>query len=277
LAALVLLFAAAPFAYLHEPPDSPVSAAQQTMQLAPDHAGANSAVPAQSPVAPGDCAIEDGLFSSTEGGCKDLSTGLVWSAFTAPFPYPGNVFTWEEAGEYCDCLVEGGYDDWFLPSKDDLITVALNGAGTHFTWSGDDNPTGWVEWSSDSVGQRAWAVNVAGGGSASKELKASIIPVLCARLGNPPPPPPAPIVNSVAPAGMTAGDTISMDVLGADFAAGAMLAFENGFLDQRRAPRPGRWPEPGAESKPRIRGYEPDTPGLDASIHITGSRARSRC
>lgn len=64
------------------------------------------------------CASETPYFRSGEGGCKHLSTGLVWSA-KAPTP-----LTHEYAVSYCSDLKEGLYDDWRLPSAEELRRLA---------------------------------------------------------------------------------------------------------------------------------------------------------
>lgn len=74
---------------------------------------------------------DDANFASVEGGCKDLTTGRVWSrnAFSAE----RTSYTWDFARstDYCTNLVEGGYDDWRLPNRDEMKAVAANGAGTY--------------------------------------------------------------------------------------------------------------------------------------------------
>ncbi len=43
----------------------------------------------------------------------------------------GTLYTWNEAKEYCKGLEEGGFDDWWLPSEEELVTIVdtsrLNG------------------------------------------------------------------------------------------------------------------------------------------------------
>lgn len=65
--------------------------------------------------------------------------------------YAGEI----NAAELCDALVEQGYDDWYLPSKDELNELYLNkttlgGFETAFYWSSSDNKLGSV-WSQDFI------------------------------------------------------------------------------------------------------------------------------
>lgn len=66
------------------------------------------------------CAQENANFQSAEGGCKHLSTGLVWSAKSVALGY-------DHAYEYCADLKEGLREDWRMPSSEELrrVTGAL--------------------------------------------------------------------------------------------------------------------------------------------------------
>lgn len=89
------------------------------------------------------CLIEDGNFASVEGGCKDLKTGRVWSKNAGAPDRTRSFYTYAPAVSYCSNLVEGGYDDWRLPTRDELVRVADNGAGTYldvFVLQNGDNP-----------------------------------------------------------------------------------------------------------------------------------------
>jgi len=35
----------------------------------------------------------------------------------------GGLYTWEDAKEYCEALELEGYDDWWLPSENELTTI----------------------------------------------------------------------------------------------------------------------------------------------------------
>ena len=50
---------------------------------------------------------------------SDLGTGLMWQQIPST-----QDFTWEEAQEYCENLVLGGYDDWRMPSAKELFSIS---------------------------------------------------------------------------------------------------------------------------------------------------------
>ncbi len=52
----------------------------------------------------------------------DEETGLMWAAADN-----GQSLTWPEAEAYCSSYTGGGYDDWRLPKKTELIALAQAG------------------------------------------------------------------------------------------------------------------------------------------------------
>ncbi len=58
--------------------------------------------------------------STSSTPCKDLTSGLVWSARAS------STMTWSNAISYCDNLTEGGYTDWQLPTISQLRTLIQN-------------------------------------------------------------------------------------------------------------------------------------------------------
>jgi hypothetical protein len=103
---------------------------------------------------PGACQINDEDFNTEDGGCKDLSTGIVWS--NGMYATTGQR-TWDYAVSYCENLNEGGYSDWALPTKEELIEVALNGAVGHLAVEAQ----GYLRWSRTTKGKNyAWSVDI---------------------------------------------------------------------------------------------------------------------
>jgi hypothetical protein len=49
------------------------------------------------------------------GTVKDLSTGLMWAAFDN-----GGPITWDDAKKYCENYRGGGYEDWRMPTQEEL-------------------------------------------------------------------------------------------------------------------------------------------------------------
>lgn len=127
------------------------------------------------------CIEESPSFQTSEGGCKDLNLGIVFSAQST------TTMTWYQAiwdsalsgasgmdaddggrsndysendsedcsgayavcdnnlpsvsgfyspnsAAYCKNLVEGGYTDWRVPTKQEMEATLNNGAATHFSW-----------------------------------------------------------------------------------------------------------------------------------------------
>jgi hypothetical protein len=48
----------------------------------------------------------------------DLNTGLMWQQSD-----DGVERTWADAGSYCDGLSLGGYSDWRLPSRQEIVSI----------------------------------------------------------------------------------------------------------------------------------------------------------
>jgi len=114
---------------------------------------------------PGACQVNDAQFQTSDGGCKDVNTGLVWSSKSSG-TYTWHQAVWDETtagsssadindfgrtNDYdpkagcsteCDASAiaycrdragadEGGYADWRLPSISEFATVFNNSAATH--------------------------------------------------------------------------------------------------------------------------------------------------
>jgi len=59
-----------------------------------------------------------------DGTVTDLNTGLMWQQSD-----DGTTRTWQEACDYCDglALPSGGYSDWRLPDRRELMSIVLYG------------------------------------------------------------------------------------------------------------------------------------------------------
>lgn len=96
-----------------------------------------------------------GLINDLKIGDKAADgTTFAGNNFAAtPTDAPGTYYTWKEGTEYCEDLVEGGHDDWTLPTNDQLDQLYQNKntgsfAGT-FDESGSDPFGGY--WSGTTV------------------------------------------------------------------------------------------------------------------------------
>lgn len=88
------------------------------------------------------CKVENDLYKSKDGGCKKLSTGLVWNNRSI------NNLTWSSANNYCENLSEGNYNDWRLPTKTELDTAFTNNEANTFFNFNLNTPDNFGFWSS---------------------------------------------------------------------------------------------------------------------------------
>jgi hypothetical protein len=124
---------------------------------------------------PADCLVNDSAFTTAEGGCLDLATGVVWGTYSQ-FGTSASALTWTNAMAYCDGLAEGGYSDWYLPSKAQMLEAFAHGSASHLNVI-----AGFWPWSSTTKGsQRAWIVSLTDG-TARDVLKGSILSFICVR------------------------------------------------------------------------------------------------
>jgi hypothetical protein len=94
------------------------------------------------------CLVNDSDFNSTAGGCKDLSTGLVWSpdlrAFTGgPGSSPGlsgSFDGWCNQELNSDPAKGGGFTDWRSPTVGEVTEALANGLYSHLDFFLDGTP-----------------------------------------------------------------------------------------------------------------------------------------
>ncbi len=85
-----------------------------------------------------------------DGTVSDLNTGLDWQQVPT-----SDDFTWQEGVEYADGLELGGFDDWRLPTTDELYSISNFGLGwpyldtDYFSLAGEGVTKDEQYWSSD--------------------------------------------------------------------------------------------------------------------------------
>jgi len=62
--------------------------------------------------------IKYGLVDREDGTIFDTKTKLLWQRVPSD-----DTYTWEEAYKYCKSLTLGGYNDWRLPTLEELRTL----------------------------------------------------------------------------------------------------------------------------------------------------------
>ncbi len=67
------------------------------------------------------------LIAYDNGTVKDMKTGLMWASRDN-----GEAISWDDAKKYCQKYRAGGYDDWRMPTQDELATL-YNPAVTNTT------------------------------------------------------------------------------------------------------------------------------------------------
>jgi hypothetical protein len=102
----------------------------------------------------------EGNWAAAGGGMQDASTGLVWGGNLRSDVSSG--YSYSEASLTVDNLVLGGYDDWRLPTKAELLEAFSHNTGNYFEnwWSS--------AWTSDKgIGKGThWAVSLSQGSAA---------------------------------------------------------------------------------------------------------------
>jgi len=62
-------------------------------------------------------------YDATDELVVDLVTGLAWQRELDDGPGEAGGFTWQEALDHCDALEEGGYEDFRLPTRLELVSI----------------------------------------------------------------------------------------------------------------------------------------------------------
>jgi len=108
-------------------------------------------------------AVKDQSTNDGIQWCNDFATtGATGTAIGTGQANTTAIVTIQGAGNYaaqlCNDLTEGGYDDWFLPSKDELYKLYLNKAAIgSFSESGGVGSTDNIYWSSSETSKKyAW-------------------------------------------------------------------------------------------------------------------------
>ena len=104
--------------------------------------------------------IESGLVDRGDGTILDIKTNFLWQQSPSD-----KRFTWEKANEYCKSLTLAGYNDWRLPTIDEL-KVLINRKYRPSIDPIFEYEIGWHWSSSTSVlgPDYAWLVNFVSGG-----------------------------------------------------------------------------------------------------------------
>lgn len=107
------------------------------------------------------------------GVVRDNVTGLEWQKVIAPDPAdastPSGRYTWEDAKHYCDNLVQGGHDDWRLPTAKELASlvhadIAFEGPTIDGAFLPSTSPSDFYCWTATSDASvpgadKAWLVS----------------------------------------------------------------------------------------------------------------------
>lgn len=96
--------------------------------------------------------VDDGDFASQDGGCKDLSTGLVYAPDVRALGHDDGV-SLSNPQLYCDSWFNGinfgGHNDWRVPTVGEIEEGLANGLNSHLDFFLDGSPDdGEYRWTS---------------------------------------------------------------------------------------------------------------------------------
>jgi hypothetical protein len=82
------------------------------------------------------CAVNDANFTTADGGCKDLTTGLVWSSDVLGLAGVGSPTSSNGSPTVCNYYFgatpeAGGFTDWRPPSVGEVQAALANGLASH--------------------------------------------------------------------------------------------------------------------------------------------------
>ena len=116
------------------------------------------------PVAPAACLVNDANFSSADGGCKDLSSGIVWSPDMRGINggYNAGYTSAYAQLDACDRWLNnhpngGGHTDWRLPTLAEVQAALANGLNSHLDFFNNGGATlddGAFRWTSCQAKQK---------------------------------------------------------------------------------------------------------------------------
>ena len=114
---------------------------------------------------------EAGLLWGSNGtlrGTTSTSDGL--SNTNTLYAFGNSITTGHPAAYYCKTLTTGGYNTWYLPAKDELLTCYSNKSATPFATA--NNFTAYPYWTSTEMSsQSAWAWYMPSIGSSGSSTK----------------------------------------------------------------------------------------------------------
>jgi hypothetical protein len=101
------------------------------------------------------CRVDDGDFTTADGGCKDLNTGLVWSPDWRGLTSSSGGGA-SSTDTNCDFNLNnhpdgGGYTDWRQPTLGEVQEALANGLNSHLDFFDDGGVTpddGMYRWTS---------------------------------------------------------------------------------------------------------------------------------
>ena len=108
----------------------------------------------------------------------DMGSGLMWQAADN-----GVDISWFEAKDFCEELRSGGFDDWRMPTQDELATLyRLEGAETgEYYILPDIQISACCQWASDAAGAKVASFDYAYGnrdwGHPRSTVEARVLPV----------------------------------------------------------------------------------------------------